>query len=154
MNKWLSVVVALYFLIVGNVAQAEQRAYIETDGDSKILYKVTCNPGAKAKCTVETTKATPASGRCVVVQDTLFTDEPVTHSNGTYTLTRSRGACNYTNTFTFSAQGMLQTKTSPAVKALSSCDVFPPKSYSAELTATPGIEIKTKGCSDLIVLDM
>lgn len=147
-------------LVVAPAARAEPTVdtfrFRELDGPTQHLYVATCqSSGGKATCSLRTmsVSSSKSTRACMIAYDNLFEyAEAQKPSPGTYIVSRSAGLCGYTNTYTFSATGMVQVKSAPAKPASNMCEAFAPKTYqAAPETATHGFfqKVPIGDCSEM-----
>ena len=166
----LKIFVLLGFIIEANFAYAEEglRAlvefnpktwvksrmyYREIEGEFQYLYTLFCS--SDSHCSLQVISVGSGKNKiqtCMVDIVNLFQNEPATNPQpGTYIVSLSGGACKYTNTYTFSPNGMVQVKTSPEKPASNLCKAFPPKTSNIPVDSNPALfeNVPIEGCKTL-----
>ena len=156
--KNLTLLLLLGTLIEAKYAYSQHgdRMYFrEIDGETQFLYTLVCSSGKEAQCSLQAVSVGSGKAKlqtCMIDIVSLFQNEPATNpQSGSYIVSLSGGACKYTNTYTFSPNGMVQVKTSPEKPANSACKSFPPKTYNIPVDSTLGFfeNVPIAGCKTL-----
>lgn len=151
----------LLFISAESFAEVKLMYFREKDGATQHLYYAACRSGKPATCSLKVMSvSTDKSPRaCFVTYQSLFQDEIASNpQKDSFTVSVSRGACGYTNTYVISPSGLIQTKTSPtnvAENLEGVCEAFPPKTYKADVNPEDRsgfINVPTGNCKSINVI--